>query len=162
MTRAGIVAVALCAGCAGDLDNPAELAPLDEPFFRCEVQPLMTRSCGAFACHGDGERYMRIFGRNRLRLDGDESTRNALMSDAERAHNFDAVRAYVDASSPADSLLLNKALDEDAGGYYHGGATEFDRGDVFLSTDDPDYQTLLAWIEGATQDPACIEPGSNL
>lgn len=157
-----IAALSLLAGCAGDLADPAELPPLDEPFFRCEVQPIMTRSCGAFACHGDGERYLRIFGRNRLRLDGDESTRNALMSDAERAHNFDAVRAYVDLSAPEDSLLLAKALDQQAGGNYHGGATEFDQGDVFLDTDDPDYQTLLSWIEGATQDPSCIEPGSNL
>jgi hypothetical protein len=159
--RAALIA-ACAAGCVSDLDDPAELAPLDEPFFRCEVQPIMTRSCGAFACHGDGERFLRIFGRNRLRLDGDESMRNALMSDPERAHNFDAVRAFVDPSNPVDSLLLAKALDQEAGGYYHGGATEFERGDVFLSIEDPDYQTLLAWIEGATEDATCIEPGSNL
>jgi len=138
------------------LDQPRSLPSLDEPYFRCRVQPILGRSCAAFACHGDGLRYFRVFARNRLRMTGKEGDRNAALSDAERAANFESARAMIDGD-----FLLRKPLASEVGGYFHRGAEIFGEGNVFADTNDPDYRTLAAWLSGAKEDPACIEPGSD-
>ncbi len=158
-----IVALALLpTACTVDLEDGASLPALDESFYRCRVQPIVTKSCSMFVCHGDANRYYKLFARNRLRLGLQEEQRNATTTEAERRFDFDATRAHVDAANPRQSLLLLKPLDQSAGGYFHGGATEYGMGDVFLSEDEPDYQTMLAWVNGETEDPSCIEPGSDL
>ena len=156
-----LVVLLLMAGCQR-LDEPQPLQGLDEPFFRCNVQPVLTKSCASLRCHGDGNRYYKIFTRNRLRYGLGEDRRNATLQEIERAYNFNASIAQVDLDEPLESLLLLKPLDQAGGGYYHGGAVEYEKGDVFLSRDEPDFQTLQAWVTGMTEDPTCIEPGSNL
>ncbi len=84
------------------------------------------------------------------------------MTPVERRFDFDATRAQVNREEPSQSLLLLKPLDESAGGYFHGGATEYGLGDVYLTKDDPDYQVLLDWAAGAREQPDCSEPGSEL
>jgi hypothetical protein len=155
-------AAAFAAACQKDLDAPLEPAALDRPFFDCRVQPVLTKNCAALACHGAPGRYFKVFARNRLRLTGPESERNVFMRAEERAHNFNAARAFVDLEEPSRSLLLTKPLDQAAGGAFHVGATLFKAGDVFATTEDPDYQVLAQWIAGATEVPTCQEPGSNL
>jgi hypothetical protein len=162
MRTAAALLLLLCASCVTAVSEPIEQPLLDEPFFRCRVQPVLTKSCGQLACHGDGRRYYRIFGRNRLRLGLTEADRNAFLADEERSHNFSASLAMVEPGAPGASLLLLKPLQDDAGGYYHGGETEYGRGDVFADAEDRDYQLLVDWVNGATEDPACIEPGSDL
>jgi hypothetical protein len=157
---AGVVACATCA-CQNGLDAPAGAVDLDEPFFRCEVQPVLTKSCSTFKCHGDARRYFKIFARNRLRFGGGEEERNATMREVERGFNFESARAFVDADFPEESLLLLEPLDEAAGGYYHGGAVIYGRGDVFQSRDEADFVTLRDWIMGARAEPQCVEPGSD-
>lgn len=116
-----------------------------------------------FGCHGDPDRYYTLYGRNRLRIDEeDESLRNAFLTEQERATNFAATRVLTDPDHPEDSVLLRKALDQEAGGWYHRGAVIFGQGDVFLDPDEPDYQVILSWISGEKEDPTCIEPGSTL
>jgi hypothetical protein len=159
--RALLLCAALLFGCAGGLEDEARLPALDEPYFRCNVRPVLVKSCAALACHGDVLRYFRVFGRNRLRYALAESDRNALLQPEEEVFDFDAARAYVDAADPESSLLLLKPLDASRGGYYHGGAEVFRQGDVFLSRDDADYRTLLAWVKGAKEKPTCVEPGSD-
>jgi len=161
MRRACLALFTLLLGCRSDLTEPAPLPSLDEAYFRCRVQPVLTKSCGALACHGDAKRYFRLFARNRLRYGTTEEERNTFMKAEERAFNFNAARAMVDASDPGASLLLLKPLEQAAGGYYHG-ATLLGTSDVFPNRDDPDYKTLAAWVNGAKEDPACIEPGSDL
>jgi len=160
---ARLAALALAAGCVqGGIEDPAPEPKVDEAYFRCKVQPVLTKSCAAFACHGDGQRYFRLYARNRLRDGGTEAERNALLRDSERAFNFASARAFVDAVQSDQSLLLLKPLDQVAGGYYHGGAAEFNKGDVYMSRDEADFKVLVAWINGQTEDPSCIEPGSDL
>ncbi|MFT3696201.1 MAG: hypothetical protein QM831_23885 [Kofleriaceae bacterium] len=154
--------VVACAACGGDLDAPLDPLTLDAPFFACRVQPVLTKYCSALACHGADGRYFHVFARNRARLTGDETQRNAFLSDAERAHNFDAARALIDPSAPTDSVLVLKPLEQAAGGYFHVGATLYGRGNVFATRDDDDYQTLVQWATGSTEDPTCQEPGSTL
>lgn len=152
----------LVAGCQSGIDEARPLPALDEAYFRCRVQPVLAKNCAAFACHGDTKRYFRVFARNRLRAVDTEAERNALFRDSERSFNLDAARAFVDPDAPEESLLLTKPLDQSIGGYYHGATALYPRGDVFTSKDDPDYQTLLSWVQGAKEDPACVEPGSDL
>lgn len=148
------------AACRSGLEDQAALPALDEPYFRCRVQPVLTKSCGAFACHGDGARFFRLFGRDRLRFGGTEEQRNAFMRDEERAANFNSARAMVNADNPEESLLLKKPLEQAAGGYYHG-AVKLGTANVFPNKDDPDYKTLAAWVGGAKEDASCVEPGSD-
>jgi hypothetical protein len=149
-------------GCQRGLDAPRGLAGLDEPFFRCRVQPILTKSCSTLACHGDPARYYKIFGRNRLRLGGSEDERGATMKEVERTFNLTSSKAQVDRDNPAESMLLLKPLDVAAGGVYHGGATRYGQGDVFLTRDDADYAVLEQWVLGAVEaDSGCIEPGST-
>jgi hypothetical protein len=155
-------ALALTASCVRGIDDAEPEPVVDEAYFRCRVQPILTKSCAAFACHGDGERYFRLYARNRLRLGGTEAERNTFLRDAERTFNFMSARAFVDPREPERSLLLLKPLDQVAGGYYHGGATEFGKGDVFLARAEADFKVLEAWVNGQTEDPSCIEPASDL
>lgn len=162
LATVGLTLAVAVAGCQRDLTADAPPSALDEPYFRCKVQPVLTKSCAAFACHGNGVRYFKLFARNRLRLGGDEAQRNSPLKPAERAWNIDAARAMVDPSSPDTSWLLRKPLEASEGGYYHSGATIFAKGNVFPSRKDPDFIVLEKWIHGEKEDPACIEPGSDL
>ncbi|MEZ4337514.1 MAG: hypothetical protein R3B82_12910 [Sandaracinaceae bacterium] len=155
-----MLAVALAAGCAAPA--PSAWAPLDEPYFRCRVQPGLTRSCSAFACHGDARRPFTVFARNRLRWGGDERDRNARLRDDERAFNYESALGMVDVDAPEESLILRKPLDAAAGGGFHGGATLFGAGDVYATEEDLEYQVLREWVMGAVADPTCVEPGSDL
>ena len=154
--------LALPVSCLDHLRDAQPLAELDEPFFRCRVQPVLTKNCAALLCHGDDRRFLRLYARNRLRLGGTEAERNALLRDSERAFNFASARGFVEPGSVEQSLLLQKPLEQNAGGFYHGGAVEYGRGDVFLDREDPDFRVLADWVQGATEDPTCVEPGSDL
>jgi hypothetical protein len=160
MMRRVLFVVALTA-CDGTLSEQKSLASLDEPYFRCKVQPVLTKSCSAFACHGDGKRFFRVFARNRLRAQGAEKDRNAPLTDVERAANFEAARAFVDEGTIEDSLLLVKPLDIAGGRRFHRGREIYGAGDVFADRNDPDFKTLLTWIQGAKESPTCLEPGSD-
>lgn len=156
----GLLLALVAAGCQDSLTDDAPLPVLDEPYFRCRVQPQVTKYCSALSCHGDTARYYTVYARNRLRLQGGEEQRNDFMTDEERTANYAATRAFVEPGDE-DSYVLLKILDQASGGFYHGGATEFGRGDVFLTRDDPDFAVFIDWINGATEDPACTEPGSS-
>jgi hypothetical protein len=150
----------LLLACRDDLDAPAVRAPLDEPFFRCNVQPVLAKNCSTFACHGDDSRYFRVYARNRLRYGiAGEAERNAKLNDHERRFNYESARAYVE--SGGDSLLLKKPLEAKAGGFFHRGATKYAGGNVFATADDPEYRVLVDWTMGKTADPACIAPGED-
>src|SRR5262249_37320183 len=99
--------------------------------------------------------------RNRLRAQGAEKDRNAPLTDVERAANFEAARAFVDDGSIDQSLLLVKPLDVNAGGRFHRGREIYGAGNVFLDRNDPDFLTLLSWMQGAKESPTCVEPGSD-
>lgn len=159
---AALLLAALLAGCEPGLSEPREKPSLDLAFFRCEVQPVLVGSCGQLACHGNQQRFFRVMGRNRFRplLGGNENRqRSTPLSEKEIQFNYDSALGYVDVDAPDDSYLLRKPLDQAGGGFYHGGATEFGKGDVFLARDDAAYETIRSWIAGAAADPACVEPG---
>ncbi|MFO0550501.1 MAG: hypothetical protein U0271_19050 [Polyangiaceae bacterium] len=161
--RARIAAVAASAALfvvsCQKLDGTASPPELDRAFFRCRVEPVLVKSCGAFLCHGDTNRYFRVFGSNRLRYGVSPEQRKTPLTAEEIEHNYQSAAAFVDAKDPDKSLLLKKPLDQLAGGYYHGGAMQYGRGDVFLSTEEADYKVLAAWVAGEKEDASCVEPG---
>lgn len=165
----GMVLSSTFFACQPDFNVPLAPPPLDRAYFRCRIQPVLTRSCSMFACHGaDGtsgtnSRYFRVYARSRLRAPGiPEAMRNSTFTSAEYEANFTAAGDLVDVSAPDDSLLLQKPLDQSAGGFFHRGADLYGQGDVFLTKTDPDFVLLSAWANGAKEDPKCIEPGSDL
>ena len=152
----------LLAGCwlaTACVDNPVWLPDLDPAFHRCQVEPVFDHSCATLACHGDGRRPFHVFTRNRLRLAGDATDLNQPLTEAEIAANFDNARGFL-ADRPQDSWLLKKPLEQSAGGYFHLGKHQFAGPDVWASTDDAEYQVVLQWLRGATDDPTCVAKGT--
>lgn len=171
--RALAAALLLLSGCA--IDNPERALPsLDRVTFDRAVQPVLARRCAFSDCHGNANRFLRTYAVNRYRPEGDacevdddcmnnwSCSGNVCrlgISDAlsvlELDLNYDRALGFVNAVRPAESLLLTKPLAESTGGTYHRAADQYRTGlDVFLGTDDPDYQTLARWVLGA---PPCDE-----
>lgn len=94
--------------------------------FAAQIDTILTaKGCDNLNCHGGG-----IRGTFELSPVTDKNVRL----------DFDQSSLQVDGTDPAASTLLTKPLDPAAGGTAHGG------GSFFASTDDPDYQAILAWI----------------
>ena len=160
--------LAALAGCEKGLTDAAPPPPLDEAFFRCHVQPILSKNCATFSCHGTPERYFRLYARNRLRLGiASEAQRNSKMNADERKHNFDAARAFIDVDHAEDSLILKKPVEMDAGGWYHG-ATKLGTSNIWPNVNQTEYRTIYKWIKGEKENdptcgcgPGCMEPGEN-
>ena len=57
------------AGCA--FDAPADPPAPSAVVFENEVYPILLRDCGFPDCHGSRERFFRVFGPNRMRMNDD-------------------------------------------------------------------------------------------
>jgi len=117
---------------------PGTSAALDYEFFKTRVQPIfLTKRPGharCVSCHASGTP-MRL-----QPLSAGSST----WTEEETRKNFDAVRRMVVPGS-IKSMLLVHPLAEDAGGdFFHSG------GKHWTSQNDPEWQTLKAWVFGQT------------
>jgi len=102
---------------------------LDYETFEVEVMGIFTaRGCDNSACHGGGIR-------------GTFALSPA--SDKDPGFDFDQASLQVSISAREASALLLKPLAESEGGMAHAGEGP---NSTFASTDDPDFQTLRAWI----------------
>lgn len=113
---------------------------LSYEFFKAKVQPIFLKKrpghARCIACHGQET--------TPLDLQPLPSGRTT-WTEEESRKNFEAVR-HVVAPGYANSKLLLHPLEEKAGGdFYHNG------GKHFASQSDPEWQTLKAWVMGATQ-----------
>jgi hypothetical protein len=111
---------------------------LDYDYFKARVQPIFLNKrpghARCIACHGQGTP-LRL-----QALDPGATT----WTDEESRQNFLAVRRVVMPGSLKSKLLLHP-LEEQAGGdFYHNG------GKHFRSQNDPEWQTLKAWVMGQT------------
>lgn len=137
-----LVCWALLMGLLGRQQVPssATRVSLDFEFFRTKVQPIFLAKrpghARCIACHG----HPQASGFSLQPLPPGTKTWN---EEASR-RNFEAVRRVV---VPGDSRspLLVHALAASAGGdFFHSGGKHFD------SQDDPEWQTLKAWVLGQT------------
>src|SRR5512134_1816520 len=113
MARLAMVLMALLGGCQS-LEEPRELPALDANAFTCEVEPVLVARCGFYACHGSGQRPLRVYGRNRLRLNpprGQTSTISPALTPEEHEANLESALGFAEPGDLEQSLLLMKPLD---------------------------------------------------
>ena len=119
---------------------PSAPAPaLDYDFYKARVQPLFLEKrqdhARCVTCHA---------GSTTLRLQRFSEGAQA-WSEEQTRQNYEAATAMVVPGSPGASKLLRHPLARAAGGdVFHGG------GQHWMSKDDPDWQVLSAWVNGAT------------
>src|SRR5437868_3681861 len=120
--------------------QPAAPPSLDFEFFKARVQPIFTTKrvghARCVSCHASG---------TPMRLQP-LPPGSATWSDEDSRKNFDVIRARVVAGNPLKSKLLTHPLAEQA-----GGENSHDGGKHWMSQDDPEWQTLAAWVRGETK-----------
>lgn len=136
-------------GCSAPVE-PADAPQADRCAFERDVYPVLARDCGFPACHGDTDRFFRVFAPGRARLSSDTGP-FAPPTDAEIDATFERARSMLaGASSPRESLLLRKPLASEAGGASHEGTDAFAR-DVYRSEDAAGWQALATWARGRSE-----------
>jgi YVTN family beta-propeller protein len=131
------VAVLACTATAAAQQPPTPT--LDYPFFKERIQPMFTTkragNARCVSCHSFG---------TPMRLQP-LAAGAATWNEDDSRKNFELVKSRVVAGKPDISRLLRHPLAESAGGDPH-----HDGGKHWASKDDPEYQTLAAWVRGAT------------
>lgn len=114
--------------------------PLDFSYFVARVQPILERERGGKTRCMDCHAVSANLSRNHLvrPLPTGQYTESAVWS------NYASILSLVDFKDPEQSYILRKPLAVDAGGTrVHTG------GKYWTSKTNPEYQTILAWIDGA-------------
>ena len=112
-------------------------SPLDFEVFRTKIQPIFLAKrpghARCISCHGSG---------TPLRLQP-LPPGSTTWSEEDSRKNFQAVQRAVVPGSVTKSRLLVHPLAEEAGGdFYHNGGKHWN------SQNDPEWQTLKAWVLG--------------
>jgi len=138
MPRLLVFTVVLMCAATAAAQQPASPA-LDYDFFKARIQPVFTTkrpgNARCVSCHSSG---------TPMRLQP-LATGAATWSEEDSRKNFELVKSRVVAGKPEISRLLRHPLAESAGGDPH-----HDGGKHWLTKDDPEWQTLAAWVRGAT------------
>jgi YVTN family beta-propeller protein len=135
-----LLVLALLVACAVSTAAQQPAAPsLDYDFFKTRIQPVFTTkragNARCVSCHDSG---------TPMRLQP-LAPGAATWSEADSRKNFELVKSRVVAGKPEISRLLRHPLAEGAGGDPH-----HDGGKHWTTKDDPEWQTLAAWVRGAT------------
>jgi len=125
------------AAVAAQTSTPAAAAAqLDYEVFKTKVQPILTSprkgNARCTACHsrGGGNAYLEPLAPGAMTYTEEQSRRN-----------FERVSRLVVPGEPSKSVLLINPLATEAGGsHWHGG------GKHWQSQDNPEWQTLAAWV----------------
>lgn len=146
-------------GCGGE--SPIAQPPdVDRAVFEAEVYPILLRDCGFAACHGDRDRFFRVFGPGRTRLEAG-TTLYAAPTTEEIDASFDRARSMLAAvSDPRQALLLRKPLESSVGGAAHMGLDALGR-NVYASEDDPSWRTLARWAGVMLEEPDAGAPDTG-
>ena len=111
-------------------------ASLDYDVFKSRVQPIfLARRAGharCISCH----KHNNLFRLQEL------SPGSATWNEEQSRKNFEAVRRLVVAGNPKSRLLVHPLAEAAGGTFYHGGGKHWD------SQNDPEWQTLRAWVLG--------------
>ena len=117
----------------------AHAAPaLDYQFFKERVQPILLKKRAGHArcvtCHEHGSPPLQPIAAGAANWDEQQSRKN-----------FEIWKLFVTPGEPTKSKMLTHPLAEPAGGdRFHAG------GKHWKSQDDPEWQTLAAWVRGET------------
>jgi hypothetical protein len=140
-----IVAVLTLCACADQGQGWQFPQARNLPQFTDEVMPVLLRDCGFHTCHGSSERFFRVWGPGRLRLDPMTRAFDALTG-RELEANYNMAVSMLNPGDPKLSLLLRKPLAREAGGSAHGGRDPLGR-NVYRVPTDPGYAALQRWAE---------------
>lgn len=141
MARAVFVLVGVAAaGLVAAVNVAAQPKPsLDFDFYRSKVEPIfLTKKDGhtrCVVCHAEAN--------NNFRLEKLAPGATAWTEEQSR-HNFEMVAKLVNVGDPDTSILTKHPLAPEAGGdAFHSGGRQF------VSKDDPDWKTLVQFVNGA-------------
>jgi hypothetical protein len=145
MTLAAIVLVAAVAS-SGLVAQPnpaprsAQKPTLDFAFYKARVEPIFLKKKAGHTrcvvCHSESNNF--------LKLEPLPQGANT-WTDEQSRKNFETVSKLVNPGETAISRLLMHPLAPEGGGdVFHSGGRQF------MSTDDPDWKTLAAFVNGAT------------
>lgn len=113
--------------------SPAS-ASLDFEFFKTKVQPIFLAKrpghARCIACHASG---------TPLRLQP-ISPGSTTWNDEESRKNFEAIRRVVVPGSVKSMLLIHPLAEQAGGDFFHNGGKHWE------SQNDPEWQTLKAWV----------------
>jgi hypothetical protein len=136
-----VAAACLCVAAGGALrqaNSQAAAPALDYEFFKAKVEPVfLTKRPGhtrCVVCHTINNAPLHLV---------PLSPGSAAWNEEQSRRNFQLVQKVV-VPGYEDSRLIKHPLAEEAGGDPHHGG-----GQQFLSKDDPDWQTLNAFVLGA-------------
>ena len=114
--------------------SPAVSASLDFEVFKTKVQPIFLAKrpghARCISCHASG---------TPLRLQPLSAGRTT-WNDEESRKNFEAVRRMVVPGSVKSMLLIHPLAEQAGGDFFHNGGKHWD------SQNDPEWQTLKAWV----------------
>ena len=147
-----MASLALCAalGGAGCEDKGSGWEPSERQFRDFQlVYPVLLRDCGFPDCHGAKDRFYRVWGPGRVRLDPDTHAFDGVTG-GEASASFTLALSMIDARHPEQSLLLRKPLAVAAGGAGHGGVDRYGR-DVYRTVDDAGYAALSRFVLGVAE-----------
>ncbi len=147
--RSFLAPLLLCASCVGE-PTSLKLNQPDGVEFREKVYPILLRDCGFAACHGGPERFFRVFGPGRTRLDPMLASDDPPTEEEISQSYLRTISMLVNESSLADSLLLRKPLDTSAGGAAHAGEDQWGH-NIYMSTHDPRHVALVHWAYSRTK-----------
>ena len=132
----------------GACEQGGELNQSNRDFatFKNDVMPVLLRDCGFNTCHGSSERFFRVWGIGRSRLNPNAATYEDT-TQPELDYSKQMAFSMIDFDNPTQSLLLRKPLSVDAGGSDHLGADQYGR-NVYRTVNDPGYLVLTRWVVG--------------
>ena len=122
----------------------ADIELVNFDFYRQNIEPLFVRPRGYPDNGENGACVMCHTWQTSLRFaleDMTETSEGWGWTPGQSTINYQVVTQLVNASDPPSSRLLRKPLATRAGGVGHTG------GEYWESTDDPEYQVVLRWIE---------------
>lgn len=140
--------------CGYERASVVDLSP-DEALFESSVYPVLLRDCAFYACHGNAERFFRVYGPGRMRISDTLETYDPV-TPAELHATYERTRSMLQGIHGIDdSLFLRKPLDSSEGGAGKGHrGTDLWGHDVYRLKDDVAYQKLVAWAHASSQDAA--------
>jgi hypothetical protein len=139
-------------GGAACADRVPGTEPADREFSAfLQVYPTLIRDCGFQTCHGSEERFFRVWGAGRARLDPDTRALDG-STGLEASFSIDMALSMLDERDPAQSLLLRKPLAVSAGGSSHGGVDRFGR-DVYRTVNDEGYLAIARFVFAMAEEP---------
>jgi len=124
----------------GLVAQPKAKPTLDYDFYKARVEPIFLKKKAGHTrcvvCHSESNNFLRF-----EPLEGGAKA----WSEEQSRKNFETVSKLVNPGEPMVSRLLMHALAPEGGGdVFHSGGRQF------MSTSDPDWKAMAAFVNGAT------------